>query len=502
MATESGPIERPFADLARHTLIYGSGFVTMAVAGFVLIPVYVHELDPSEFGLLTLMLVLYGLMTNVYDLGITQSVGRFFFDDKGAQAESLPRLRATSLAFVIVYGAALTGLLVLLAGTWSELLLQDRGHADLVRIVAVTLYLEVLAIVPLTLMRMQERSGIYVAISLARFVATLGFNVLFVVVLDLGVRGVLLGNAVSALGVLLLLLPDYRHVVGARPSWDLLREMLRFGLPFFPVLLTGWVIDASDRYLLEFFRTRTEVGWYGLAYKVAQVMQIAVSAFSMGWAPLRYRIYAREDAPQIYRDLTSFSVLAVALLGVALALFAGEIVSLIAPESYEQAAGAVPLLVLAAGLYLIFLMMVTGMGVTRKTVPMAWISVAGAVLNLGLNIVVIPEWGMKGAAATTALANAVLVAGSWFYSQRVYPIPYDWSRLARIAFLAAAVVGAGAVLEPSGEAASAAWAVVWWMIYVAALLATRTLTREDLRSALQLLRRMLGRRRRVDPVTG
>src|SRR3954469_112326 len=87
----------PLRDLVRHTLVYGSGYVTMAIVSFVLVPVYTRFMSPSEYGLLGLMLVLYGLMSAVYDLGFTNSVGRFFFDSDGDDGgASLTRMRATS----------------------------------------------------------------------------------------------------------------------------------------------------------------------------------------------------------------------------------------------------------------------------------------------------------------------------------------------------------------------------------------------------------------------
>src|SRR5436189_2408479 len=153
----------PFRDLVRHTLVYGSGYVTMAVVSFVLVPVYTRHMSPSEYGLLGLMLVLYGLMTAVYDLGFTNSVGRFFFDSDGEGAGgSLAQMRATSLVFLACFGGFLTAVLCVFAPTWSDLLTQTRAHADLVQIVAATLYLECIAIVPLTLIRMQERSQLFI----------------------------------------------------------------------------------------------------------------------------------------------------------------------------------------------------------------------------------------------------------------------------------------------------------------------------------------------------
>jgi O-antigen/teichoic acid export membrane protein len=208
-------------------------------------------------------------------------------------------MRATAGAFLAVFGGLLTAALWFGAREWSQLLTQSTSHADLVRVVAITLYAEGLALVPLTLIRMQERSRLYVAITLARFTATLALSILFVVVLRWGVRGALEANAASAIAVLILLLPEYALAIRGRLSRTLLREMLAFGVPFFPVILSAWFIEASDRYLLGIYRSHAEVGWYVLGYKVAQVMQISLAAFSMGWAPLRYRIYKRADAGEV-----------------------------------------------------------------------------------------------------------------------------------------------------------------------------------------------------------
>src|SRR4051794_18708840 len=184
--------QRPFRDLIRHTLVYGSGFVTMAAVSLILTPVYTHELGPSGFGLLALMLVIYGLMKQVYDLGLMNSVGRFFFDDEGREDQSeLGQMRSTGLLFLAGWGALLTALLCIPAGAWSDLLTGTPDHADLVRIVAVTLYAEALTIVPLTLIRMQERSVLFVTVTVARFVATLVLSIVFVAGLDMGVRGAL-----------------------------------------------------------------------------------------------------------------------------------------------------------------------------------------------------------------------------------------------------------------------------------------------------------------------
>ena len=255
--------------------------------------------------------------------------------------------------------------------------------------------------------------------------------------------------------------------------------MLAFGLPFFPVLLAGWLIEASDRYLLDLFRSREEVGWYALGYRISAVMQIAVAAFSMGWAPLRYKIIERKDARELYARLATYFVLAGSLMVVALAVFARDLVALVAPPSYEPAADVIPLIALAYVMGGLYILMTTGMGVVKKTVPLAWIAGAAAAVNVGLNLLLIPVWGMHAAAATTVAANLVLVGGTWFYSERVYPVPYDWRRIGVILSVGVLVVVAARVISPPGTLLSVAWGGACWLAFVITLVATGAVSRAE-----------------------
>jgi len=478
MATET--TQRPLRDVLRHTFVYGSGYVALAIAGSILVPIYTHRLAPAQYGLLGLILVLYGLMSQVYDFGVTNSVARFFFDaPEDRRAMELVNLRATALSFMAVFGAFLSLLIWIFAKQWSDLLTQSSRHADLVRIVTITLYAEALSIVPLTMIRMQERSRLFVAITFARFTTTLGLSTLFVVVFNLGVRGALLGNAASGVAVLLVLAPEFRHAMRGRPNWVLLRQMLGFGVPFFPVILSAWFIDASDRYLLGLYKGHAQVGYYVLGYKVAQIMQIAVAAFTMGWAPLRYKIYRRPDAKDLYRQITTYYVLAAGVLTVAVAVFSRQIVSLISPPSYASAATIVPLIVLAYALYGMYVLVVTGMGITKRTGPMAWVVGGAAIINVGLNIPLIQAWGMRAAAGTTVLAYAIMVAGGWYYSQKTYPIDYEWSRILRTFVIGVLVVSVTVLMAPGRGIAGLGIALAACAVFVALLVKFRAIAPQD-----------------------
>jgi O-antigen/teichoic acid export membrane protein len=167
------------------------------------------------------------------------------------------------------------------------------------------------------------------------------------------------------------------------------------------------------------------------------------------------------------------------MLTVAIAVFAREIVALISPATYAPAATIVPLIALGYALNGLYMLMVTGMGIAKKAAPLAWVVGGAAIGNVGVNVVLIPPWGMRAAAITTVLANAIMVAGVWYYSHKVYPIPYDWSKIIRTVIIGAIVVSAVAFAAPGHGFLGIIIAVLAWIVFVALLIKTAVISSDE-----------------------
>jgi O-antigen/teichoic acid export membrane protein len=177
-------------------------------------------------------------------------------------------------------------------------------------------------------------------------------------------------------------------------------------------------------------------------------------------------------------------------------VFAREIVAIIAPANYAPAAGIVPLIAFAYGLNGIYVLMVTGMGVAKRTTPMLWVVGGAAIGNVAINIVLIPLWGMRAAAWTTVLANMIMVAGSWYFSQRAYPIEYDWRRIFLTTGIGVAVVSAVVWLTPGHGLVGYGGATVGWLVFVFLLVRSGVITPSNLAAARGAMRlRAIIRRR-------
>jgi O-antigen/teichoic acid export membrane protein len=487
---------RPIRDLVRHTLIYGFGSVGTSLISFVLIPVYTRYLTPEHYGILALLLLAQAVLSRFYDLGLTNAVGRFFFDyQSGPSSRGLGDMISTTALFLLGYGGLLSAAVYLAAPWVADILVGQPALAVLVRVIAITLLLEALAIPALTLIRMEERSALWVTISALRVTGALLLNIYFVVFAGWGILGVLASNAITAGAIFLATAaPLFRRATLAfRPQ--LLYQMLAFGLPFLPVLLGILVIDLSDRYLLQWLRSTEEVGIYAVGSKFGQVTMIAVSAFSLGWAPLRYRIFERPDAKDVYVRILNLFAWAAALGVVVMSVFGDELVRVATTPAYYDGARVIPLICASYALYGLHLLAATGMGVTKKTLGLTGAVLVAAGVNIAASLALIPHYGMMGAAAATLLAYVVLVVATNRSSQRVYAIDYEWDKVMRIALAACAVVLADRVLQPDGVGAGLAVGAVLVLVFVGLVALSGGVKRSDVRAVALWARELRGDRR-------
>lgn len=435
-----------------HSVLYGLGTVAGSLVTFLLLPVYTRVLSPSEYGNLEALLALYQILLPLSAFGVASSIfGCYFL--KSETEEQRQQVISTAVWAVLVWASLFGALSWLSAPLWAARIVPGIS-LDLVRLTIMAAAAGAMGLIPLAVMRAKQLPIRYVSLALGQVVATLGLNVLQVVGMGLGIRGVLqsmlIVQGLTAVATLI--------VVGKTLGFTVSRYyaglMLRWGGLHVPNSIATWVTQLADRYLLLWFTTSAQVGIYALGYKLGMIVQIAlVTPFSIAWPGFMYTIAKREDANYLYGRILTWLIAATTGLGLLLALFRHEILGILAPGSYGQAAMVVPWILLAAALGVIPPMMMTGLNITAKFGYGPLFSGAGALTNIGLNLVLIPRYGAIGAAWATVASYAVVAAFSWAIAHRFRPIPYEWPRVG-------AVLGMGILLFLIGEVWSAhPWAI-------------------------------------------
>ena len=220
--------------------------------------------------------------------------------------------------------------------------------------------------------------------------------------------------------------------------------MLAFGLPLVPTALAMWALMLVDRLMLGRLAGLDDVGQYAAANRVVAVLLLGVTAFATAFGPYALSLYSedRELEKRVRARALTYLTAALTLGALVLALFARELLALLAP-GYDRAYQAVGLVALGAVSFGVSSVAMAGISFARRTGWFAVLTLGAAALNIGLNLILIPAFGMIGAAAATAIAFAALAAGHYVVSQRLYPTPYDPVRMVGI-------VALGAVLAPLG----------------------------------------------------
>jgi len=443
------------ANVARHGLVYGVAGAAAKLVGFIMIPVYTRYLTPSDYGILELVQLTANLIGIILALGFTSSVLRFYFhyDSK----EDRDQVISTGLVATITVALGATLLLLPQSRRLSELLTGSGTHQQLVAIMVFTSFFSVSLIVPMAYMRALEKSAMYGATSLARLAAGLGLNILFVVVLRMGVLGVLLSGLIvgglTSVGLIGWTARRVRLGISAAK----LNEMVRYGSPLVVATLGMFVLHFSDRFFLRRLTTLEDVGLYALGYKFAMMLPaLVMEPFGLIWGAAVFSIFRRDDAPSIYAKVFTYLMLVATFLTLGVSLLIKDVLTIIATPRFLAAHTVVPvvmvgLLCLAASQFF-----ETGVHLMKRTVYRAIALVSAATCNVLLNLVLIPRYGMMGAAFATLLSFAILAALAYVFGQRLYRIPYEFGRAAKIALAGSALYWVGTLITIDSVATSAA----------------------------------------------
>jgi O-antigen/teichoic acid export membrane protein len=447
------PLGSQLLELTRHSFIYGVGGIVSRFLAVFLLPLYTHYLSPADYGAIATLMAGSAVATVLLRAGAGYGFIRFWFDSDDPAYRK--RLLCTIFWFQMLM--ATLGLVVCVAfasqiASWLSLDSEslDSSGTSLVIATGILLWVNVNYAQLTNVFRAEQRSLAFSVATLANIAITVPLTVVFIVHYELGPLGLLVGNFSGTLILYAVLLAYRREQLGLQFDRGLLRAVNRFGLPLVPSALALWVTNFGDRFmllkLLEAPANLTQTGLYALAANIGSVMVLLFTAFQTAWPAFAYSISEENDAKRAYAYVLTYLMLLASWAAIGLSLLAPWIVQILAPTNHHfwPAAEAVPALAYSSVFYAGFIVVTIGAGRTKNT-QFNWVAAAaGATLNIGLNFWLIPAYGMLGAAYATLAGYALLMVVRTWNAQEIYPVPYQWRRVA-------VVLGAAGILTALGK---------------------------------------------------
>lgn len=473
--------------LSRQSLIYGLGTFLNQGIGFLLIPIYAQFLSTEDYGINGSIAALISILAILLTLSFESAVTRFYYELKTEKE----RRAYFGLAWIVILGFALAIALVLeLAGDrLFGLVFEDIPFAPYGRLATWGSFLAVFSVLPSVMWRVREQARVFVAFSVSQFLTRILLNIVFVVFLQQGAVGIfrsfLLANLIYAVPYTWVMLKNT-----SLPRTALhLRDSLAFALPLLPHRLSNWVLNVSDRILLQNWVSLGELGLYSMGYRVGMTLAAILDAVNLAWSPFYYKTAGEPDGRQSLARLVTYYVFLVMFLTLAVVLLSREALLLVAAPRFHPAARVVPLIAFAYSLHGIYLAMVSGLSYVKQTKWILAATLVSAALNVGLNLLFIPRYGIWAAAWSTLAAFFVRTALISALSLRLFPIPYEYRRLAWAAGLAL-LLSAGWFLDLGNWWANVGVKTLLLVAYPAGIRFSGILRPEEVRG-LQVVRHKL-----------
>jgi O-antigen/teichoic acid export membrane protein len=478
--------------LATTGAAYTAASVLSKLIAVALLPLYTRYLTPADYGAAEVLFAAVVSASIVIRFGVIEAVLRFYYK----AGEDPGRVVATSFAALFWFGTAAALVALPFAEPISEALL-DRSAPELARIAIGGLWVLTLHEFLLTIFRLEERAKAFFLVTIANVLAAIGLTVVLVVGEGEGARGLLLGSYASGAAFVLGLIVAHRKRISLRIDRELLRRLLRFGLPTMPAELSLYALNFVDRIIIVRSVGLAEAGLYSLAVKFSQAVNVFVRGFQLAWPPLAYSIRDDEEARRTYAAVVTWFLAACSFLVVGMWLFARWIARALAAPEFFDSYEAVGLISTAVTLYALYMVQVVILGRTGRTEFNLPATIAALAVNVALNLILVPPFGIVGAGIALVASYLVVVGAMYGFTQRLFPVPYEWSRLARLLLVSAVLVGLGELLMPTEGVAGLAGRAVLWAAFPLALLASGFFSAEE-RRLLALLRRpeeLIGRLR-------
>lgn len=429
--------------LGKETAVYGISTILGRFLNFLLVPFYTNVLPPSEYGIVTYVFSLIAFMNVLYGYGMESA---YFKYSSTKEIGTTEQNFSTPFISLFLSSSLFSFILVAAAPLIANSIALPPRQSTIVSYAGWILFFDTLAVIPFASLRMQRKAKLFSALKFANIFINVASNLILILVFRMGIEGIFMSGLIASAATFFMLMPSVVRQFSTYFSGELYRELLKFGLPYIPAGLATMIIQVVDRPILRMLTDDATVGVYQANYRLGIFMMLIVQMYDYAWRPFFLTHASEPQAKQMFARILTYFVLFMSVIFLMLTFFLPALVKIsifgrhLIHPNYWGALGIVPIVLLGYLFLGISNTMVAGIYIEKKTHYLPAITFVGAAVNIAGNFLLIPRIGVYGAAWATFLSYFVMAAMLYVIVQRVYPIAYEWNRLATIALACSIVV--------------------------------------------------------------
>lgn len=467
----------------QQSLIYGLGQLAVQLVGFLIYPILTNDrfFSVEDFGIWNILAPTMTIMTIIYSGGLSTGFFKFFINTESPDQ----RYSAfhSSMFIVAVFGVITTMI------TLPVLALGLRASGSSIQwpyfaLAMVTAFANAVIGICLAVYRAQGRAKQFVAINSLRFVLMSLLIAIGVIIFQGGLWGLLIAYSASATLVgIYLTVKTFAGFQKTAIQKNLRSKILKFSLPLMPTQLAGWILSVSDKFLIGILLGVTEVGLYSAGYQIALVTNaFFIGPFSLAWGPFMFREGVKTDGPlKIARLLEMYTIIG-GIFVTPLIFLGPEIIAFLNGNiTYVPSYRVIPPVALGYLFFGYYLFYSTGLNLTNRTVYFPIITGSVGILNITLNLILLPRWGYVAAAWVTLISYFTLFIIMKISTAKLYHIPIKKLTLIGIwGILFGPVLGGSYWVQSTDYPINFAWKLIMIFIIWFVLIFSSDLTRTRL----------------------
>lgn len=402
-----------------HAATYAVGILVRRIVGFLMLPIYTRFLSPADYGVVGLLIFAVALLEPIFGARLGWAIPKFYFD--APDERSRRTVIWGALAFTGVASLISVIALATFRGLGAQILFGNRTYALAVGLFSITLLSQPIESAGMMYIRLRERSRLYLGFSMAKLVLQITLNLLLVVYWREGVIGVVLSTVISSI---VLGASITAYVAAHEPpafDWQMTRRMVQFCWPMWLSGLAGLYIGSSGAVYLRAFDNLSDVGRLELALRFATAVGMVVwGPFFQHWEPMSFQYYKEANGKRKFQIAFIGMSALMFVGGLGVSIFSQPVIKVMATKSFYAAAEVVPILTFGFVLnslksFFNFSFMVTG-----RTKMRSLTQYVTALVITAAYIMLIPRFGLVGAASAQCLAFAVSFIYVRSLSRRYY----------------------------------------------------------------------------------
>ena len=456
-------------DTFKHASIYSLGALLGRMVSFIMLPFYAYIFQTEGYGIIGIIDASLGFLSILFATGFHAAITRIYHEEEGENKKAVissGMWLVWGLSFVVVIFPAVGSRFI------SDILLGDEKYYFLVCLALITLMIDVAGQSMGTYLIVRQRSFQYTSIGLLRLIVGLSLNIWLVIILRVGLIGIFVTSFINALLGAIIFHWIAINANGIKFDRKICRKLFAFQMPLLPGELIAYASRQAERFLVRFQMNLEFVGILEMAYKFPPLLNLVISfPFMRSWRTKSIEIGDKGGAPELIGTMLTKYIFIMGFGALLMAVSIKYVLEILTPPEFWQAYRIARIEIVTTVLAGATSYMVFGLLYMKETRVIALIKSVCAIIKIGLSVLFIKLWGLKGAAWSALVVECIILYLTVQKSQKAYPIRIEFGKIA-VMVLACFVIDFGITLIDYSSFPPAAYLKTHMMDNIKLLLAS------------------------------